>query len=64
MLVCWRILLKIERLSKLLNVDRFSFGNANMVKVYERLLSRIIPQGKNRDWFGCFLCNAWISCLF
>ena len=49
MLVYWSILLKIERNSQLLKVDRFLFGNANMAKIYERSLSTIIAQGKFRD---------------
>ena len=47
--VCWSILFKIERDLELLKVDRFSFGNDNIAKIYEPLLSTIIPQGKNRD---------------
>ena len=42
-------MLKIERNSQLLKVDRFLFGNANMAKIYERSLSTIIAQGKFRD---------------
>ena len=30
-------------------VDRVFFGNDNLSKIYERLLSTIIPHGKNRD---------------
>ena len=44
-------MLKIERNSQLLKVDRFLFGNANMAKIYERSLSTIIAQGKFRDSF-------------
>ena len=33
----------------LLKLDRFSLGNANVEKIYERLLSTIIPQGKSQD---------------
>ena len=44
-------MLKIERNSQLLKVDRFVFGNANMAKIYERSLSTIIAQGKFRDSF-------------
>ena len=41
------ILLKIERELWLSKVNRFSFANANMAKIYESFLSTIIPQGKN-----------------
>ena len=44
-------MLKIERNSQLLNIDRFLFGNANMAKIYERSLSTIIAQGKFRHSF-------------
>ena len=44
-------MLKIERNSQLMKVDRFVFGNANMAKIYERSLSTIIAQGKFRDSF-------------
>ena len=44
-------MLKIERNSQLMKVDRFLFGKANMAKIYERSLSTIIAQGKFRDWF-------------
>ena len=44
-------MLKIERNSQLMKVDRFLFGNANMAKIYERSLSTIIAQGKFRDSF-------------
>ena len=46
MLECWSILLKIERNSQLMKVDRFLFGKANMAKIYERSMSTIIAQGK------------------
>ena len=46
LLVFWSILLKIERDLYLLKVDRVFFGNDNMSKIYERLLSTITPQGK------------------
>ena len=39
MLVCWSILLKIEPELWFLKIDRFFFGNLNMAKMYERLLS-------------------------
>ena len=32
-------------------VDRLSFGNVNMAKIYERLLASNIRQGKSWDWF-------------
>ena len=35
----------------MLKVGRFRFGNANMVKIYERSLITIIAQGKFRDSF-------------
>ena len=44
-------MLKIERNSQLLKIDRFLFGNTNMGKTYERSLSTIIAQGKFRDSF-------------
>ena len=44
-------MLKIERNSYLLKVDRFLFSNANMAKIYERSLSTIMAQGKFRDSF-------------
>ena len=44
-------MLKIERNSQLLKVDRFLFGNANMAEIYERSLSTIIAEGKFRDSF-------------
>ena len=44
-------MLKIERNSKLLKVDRFLFGKANMAKIYKRSLSTILAQGKFRDSF-------------
>ena len=44
-------MLKIERNSQLMKVDRFLFGNANVAKIYERSLSTIIAQGKFRDSF-------------
>ena len=31
--------------------DRFSSGNVNMAKIYERLLSKNIPQEKRQDSF-------------
>ena len=31
--------------------DRFSSGNVNMVKIYERLLSKNIPREKRQDSF-------------
>ena len=31
--------------------DRFSLGNVNMAKIYERLLSTNILRQKRRDWF-------------
>ena len=40
----------LQRDLYLLKVDRFSFGNDNMAKIYEYSLSTIIPHGKNRDF--------------
>ena len=34
-----------------MKVGRFLFGNANMAKIYERSVSKIIAQGKFRDSF-------------
>ena len=31
--------------------DRFSSGNVNMAKIYERLLSKNIPREKSQDSF-------------
>ena len=50
-MVCWSILLKINSNLYLLKDDRFSSGNVNMAKVYERLLSTNILQEKRRDSF-------------
>ena len=36
---------------RMLKVDRFSFGDASMAKIYQRLLSTITPQGNDRDSF-------------
>ena len=44
-------MLKIERNSQLLKIDRFLFCNTDMGKTYERSLSTIIAQGKLRDSF-------------
>ena len=44
-------MLKIERNSQLMKIDRLLFGNTNMGKTYERSLSTIIAQGKFRDSF-------------
>ena len=44
-------MLKTERNSQLMKVDRFLFGKGNMAKIYERSLSTIIAQGKFRDSF-------------
>ena len=34
-----------------MKVKRLFFGNVNMAKIYERLLSSNIRQGKSWDWF-------------
>ena len=51
MLVCCSILLKIDGDLQFLKDDRFSSGNANMAKIYERLLSTNILREKMRDSF-------------
>ena len=50
-MVCWSILLKINSNLYFLKDDRFSSGNVNMAKVYERLLSTNILREKRRDSF-------------
>ena len=50
-MVSWSILLKINSNSKFLKDDRFSSGNVNMTKVYERLLSTNILREKRRNSF-------------
>ena len=50
-MVCWSILLKINSNLWFLKDDRFSSGNVNMAKVYERLLSSNILREKRRDSF-------------
>ena len=50
-MVCWSILLKINSNLQFLKDDRFSSGNVNMAKVYERLLSTNILREKRRDSF-------------
>ena len=44
-------MLKINSNSKFLKDDRFSSGNVNMTKVYERLLSTNILREKRRNSF-------------
>ena len=51
LLVCWGILLKIDGDLEFLKGDRFSSRNVNMAKIYERLLSKNIPQEKRQDSF-------------
>ena len=51
MLVCWSILLKIDGDLQFLKNDRFSSGNVNMAKIYQRLLSKNIPREKRQDFF-------------
>ena len=51
LLVCWSILLKIDRELCFLKVERFIFGNVNIAKIYERLLSTNISEKKRRDSF-------------
>ena len=51
MLACKNILLKTDRDLQFLKDDRFSSGNVNMAKIYERLLSTNILRGKRRHSF-------------
>ena len=44
-------MLKINGVLLLLKDDRFSSGNVNMAKIYERLLSTNILREKKRDSF-------------
>ena len=44
-------MLKIDGDLEFLKGDRFSSGNVNMAKIYERLLSKNIPQEKRQDSF-------------
>ena len=44
-------MLKIDRDLSFLKDDRFSSGNVNMAKIYERLLSNNILREKRRDSF-------------
>ena len=44
-------MLKTDRDLKFLKDDRFSLGNVNMAKIYERLLSTNILRGKRRHLF-------------
>ena len=44
-------MLKIDGDLKFLKDDRFSSGNGNMAKIYQRLLSKNIPQEKRQDSF-------------
>ena len=44
-------MLKIDRDLQFLKDDRFSSGNVNMAKIYERLLSKNILREKRRDSF-------------
>ena len=44
-------MLKIDRELEFLKDDRFSSGNVNMAKIYERLLSKNILREKRRDLF-------------
>ena len=55
MLVCWSILLKIDGDLYFLKDDRFSSGNANMAKIYERLLSTNILRGKRPYFWNILL---------
>ena len=65
-MVCWSILLKINSNFLFLKDDRFSSGNVNMAKVYERLLSTNILREKSRDSFDphrVFLLGEDIICM-
>ena len=44
-------MLKIDRDLYFLKEDRFSLGNVNIAKIYERLLSKITLRDKRRDSF-------------
>ena len=44
-------MLKLDRDLQFLKDDRFSSGNVNMAKIYERLLSKNILREKRRDSF-------------
>ena len=44
-------MLKIDRDLSFLKDDRFSSGNVNMAKIYERLLSKNILREKRKDSF-------------
>ena len=44
-------MLKIDRDLLFLKNDRFSLGNVNMTKIYERLLSKNTLRDKRRDSF-------------
>ena len=45
-------MLIIDRDLQFLRDDRFSLGNVNIAKIYERLLSKITLRDKRRDSFG------------
>ena len=44
-------MLKIDGDLSFLKNNRFSLGNVNMAKIYERLLSKNIPREKRQDSF-------------
>ena len=44
-------MLKIDGDLEFLKDDRFSLGNVNMAKIYQRLLSKNIPREKRQDFF-------------
>ena len=44
-------MLKIDRDLQFLKDDRFSLGNVNIAKIYERLLSKNTLRDKRRDSF-------------
>ena len=50
-------MLKIDGDLLFLKDDRFSSGNVNMAKIYQRLLSKNIPQEKRQDSFDAQCVN-------
>ena len=50
-------MLKVDGDLKFLKDDRFSSGNVNMAKIYERLLSKNIIREKRRDSFDLQCVN-------
>ena len=50
-------MLKIDGDLQFLKDDRFSSGNVNMAKIYQRLLSKNIPREKRQDSFDAQRVN-------